>query len=244
MEERHFAGASIMDAAEKAAAEYGCGVDDLDYELVADDDENKQFNDPENPVEIVVYGVFEQETPVAETPASTSTSGSDAHSLPRKDPATLSEEEFDFIADTATETIRDILKYFGAEGSEIDEYEGDEGEIILDVVGSELAYLIGRHGKTLDAFQFLVTSITNKKLGFRVPVTVDVEGYKNRRKEKIENMALNAASRAIRQGGEVRMRPMSPYERRIVHLALRENDRVETYSEGEDPSRYVIIKAK
>ena len=233
-----------MDAAEKAAAEYGCGVDDLDYELVADDDENKQFNDPENPVEIVVYGVLEQAAPVQESASGAPASAGDAHSLPRKDPATLSEEEFDFIADTATETIRDILKFFGAEGSEIDEYEGDEGEIILDVVGSELAYLIGRHGKTLDSFQFLVTSITNKKLGFRVPVTVDVEGYKNRRKEKIENMALNAASRAVRQGGEVRMRPMSPYERRIVHLALRENDRVETYSEGEDPARYVIIKAK
>ena len=244
MEERHFAGTSIMDAAEKAAGEYGCGVDDLDYELVADDDENKQFDDPENPVEIVVYGVLEQAVQAEESVPRASAQGSDAHSLPRKDPATLSEEEFDFIADTATETIRDILKYFGAEGSEIDEYEGDEGEIILDVVGSELAYLIGRHGKTLDAFQFLVTSITNKKLGFRVHVTVDVEGYKNRRKEKIENMALNAASRAVRQGGEVRMRPMSPYERRIVHLALRENDRVETFSEGEDPARFVIIKAK
>lgn len=244
MEEKHFAGTSIMDAAEKAAAEYGCGVDDLDYELVAEDDENKEFNDPDNPVEIVVYGVIEQEAPAPEAAPRPSSHDSESHSLPRKDPASLSEEEFDFIADTATETIRDILKYFGAEGSEIDEYEGDEGEIILDVVGSELAYLIGRHGRTLDAFQFLVTSITNKKLGFRVPVTVDVEGYKNRRKEKIENMALNAASRAVRQGGEVRMRPMSPYERRIVHLALRENDRVETYSEGEDPSRYVIIKAK
>lgn len=242
MEEKHFSGISIMDAAEKAASEYGCSVDDLDYELIAEDDENKQFNDPENPVEIVVYGVIEQETPaVASKPAPAS---GETSSLPRKDPATLSEEEFDFIADTATETIREILAFFGAEGSEIDEYEGDEGEIILDVVGSELAYLIGRHGKTLDAFQFLVTSITNKKLGFRVPVTVDVEGYKNRRKEKIENMALNAASRAVKQGGEVRMRPMSPYERRIVHLALRENDRVETYSEGEDPARYVIIKAK
>ena len=240
MEERHFAGTSIMDAAEKAAEEYGCGVDDLDYELVADDEE-KQFNDPENPVEIVVYGVIEQAAPAEKSQPSTTTQGSDAHSLPRKDPATLSEEEFDYIADTATETIRDILKYFGAEGSEIDEYEGDEGEIILDVVGSELAYLIGRHGKTLDALQFIISAITVRKIGFRFPIIIDVEGYKNRQRQKLESLARSSANRAASQHRSVKLRPMTPYERRIVHIALRDDPRVDTASEGEGSARHVVV---
>ena len=233
MEGKHYAGVSIMSAVEEAAAEYSCGVDDLDYEVVADDDEEKQFFDADKPAEIVVYGVLESAEKKSEVRES---------SMPRKDPSTLTEEEFDHIADVTTETIREILKYFGAEEAEIDEYEGDEGEIILDVVGEDLASLIGRHGKTLDAFQFLVTSITNKKLGFRVPVTVDVEGYKNRRREKVETIAHNAAKKALRQGYEVHLRPMSPYERRIVHLVLKGDDRVETFSEGVDPNRYVVVK--
>ena len=234
MEGKHFVGESIMEAAEKAALELACSVDDLDYEMVDDADE-RQFSEDEAPVEIVVFGVLEgaKQEPAAE----------ERSSMPRKEPGSLTDEEFDYIADTTTETIRDILRFFGAEESEIDEYEGDDGEIILDVVGADLAYLIGRHGKTLDALQFLVTSITNKKLGFRIPVTVDVEGYKNRRREKIEQLATNSASRAIRQHGEVRLRPMTPYERRIVHITLKNNDKVETFSEGEDPGRYVVIKA-
>lgn len=232
MDYKHFVGTSIMNAVEIASREYGCGVDDLDYELVVDDDD-KQFNDIDNPVEIVVYGVIES----AVNKKSNST-------FVIKDPSTLSEEEFDFIADTTTDTIRDILKYFDADDAEIDEYEGDEGEIILDIVGDDLAYLIGRHGKTLDALQFLVTSITNKKLGYRVPVTVDVEGYKGRRRDKIEVIANNAAAKAIKQHQQVSLRPMTPYERRIVHLTLKNNNKVETFSEGVDPSRHVIVKPK
>lgn len=234
MDDKHFIGTSIMNAVETASKEYGCGVDDLDYELIVDDKE-KIFNDPDKPIEIIVYGVIENYS---------KRKSNNFGSLPIKDPSTLTEEEFDFIADTTTDTIRDILKYFDADDVEIDEYEGDEGEIILDIVGDDLAYLIGRHGKTLDALQFLVTSITNKKLGYRVPVTVDVEGYKGRRRDKIGVIANNAASKAIKQHNPVSLRPMTPYERRIVHLTLKNNHKVETYSEGVDPQRHVIIKPK
>ena len=64
----------------------------------------------------------------------------------------------------------------------IDEYEGDEGELILDISGKDMAVLIGRHGKTLDALQFIVSMITVRTIGFRYPVIVDVEGYKNRQR--------------------------------------------------------------
>ncbi len=232
MDSKHYKGTSIMNAVEVAASEFGCGVDDLDYELVTED-EDREFSISEEEVEIVVYGVIE---------GASSRNNHCSPSMETKDPSTLTEEEFDFIADTTTETIRDILKYFDVADAEIDEYEGDEGEIILDIVGNDLAYLIGRHGKTLDALQFLVTSITNKKLGYRIPVTIDVEGYKGRRREKIENIANNAASKALRQHGSVALRPMTPYERRIVHLTLKNNRKVETYSEGVDSSRHVIVK--
>jgi spoIIIJ-associated protein len=111
----------------------------------------------------------------------------------------LTEEELDRVADTAVAAIQKILGTFGSEAA-IDEYEGDDGEIILDIVGGDLAILIGRHGKTLDALQTLVAAATSRQLGFRYPVVVDVEGYRGRRREKLEDMAKRTADRVARQG--------------------------------------------
>ena len=153
----------------------------------------------------------------------------------------ISEEELDQIADTAIAALEDILKYFNLGEVTIDEYEGDEGELILDITGEDLAVLIGRHGKTLDALQFLISSITSRQIGYRYPVVVDVEGYKNRQREKLESLARSAAKRAITQDRSIKLRPMTPYERRIIHMALRDNDQVDTGSQGEGAARHVVI---
>ena len=154
----------------------------------------------------------------------------------------LSDDQLDAVADLAVGVIRDVLKCFGETESTIDEYEGDEGELILDVNGGDLAVLIGRHGRVLDALQLVISSIVSKRLGFHFPIVVDIEGYKNRRKQKIQTIARSAASRAKRSG-KVRLKPMNAYERRLVHLALIDDADVTTHSEGEDPERYVVITA-
>lgn len=153
----------------------------------------------------------------------------------------LTDEELDQIADTAIEILRGMLSFFDAESADIDEYDGGEGELILDVSNADLAILIGRHGKTLEAFQYMFSVMVNNRLGFRYPVVVDIEGYKNRRRQKLENMARTAASKAVSRGCEVRMHPMKPYERRIIHLTLRKNESVQTHSEGVEPNRYVVV---
>jgi len=155
---------------------------------------------------------------------------------------TLTDEELDQVADTAIETLRSVLSYFGAEDASIDEYEGEDGELILDVVEGDLAVLIGRYGKTLDALQFIVASIVNKKIGFRYPVIIDIEGYRHRRRQKLESMAKASAARCIRSRSDVRLRPMTPYERRIIHIILRNERRVVTESEGEEPNRYIVVR--
>ena len=154
----------------------------------------------------------------------------------------LSDDQLDAVADLAVGVIRDVLKCFGDTESTIDEYDGDEGELILDVNGGDLAVLIGRHGRVLDALQLVISSIVSKRLGFHFPIVVDIEGYKNRRKQKIQTIARSAASRAKRSG-KVRLKPMNAYERRLVHLALIDDADVTTHSEGEDPERYVVITA-
>lgn len=158
-----------------------------------------------------------------------------------EDENTLTDEQLDEIADTAIAALKDVLKYFNVGEVTIDEYEGDEGELILDITGDDLAVLIGRHGKTLEALQFLISAITVRKIGFRFPVIIDVESYKNRQRQKLESLARSSASKAVSQGRSVKLRPMTPYERRIVHVALRDDPRVETASEGEGVGRHVVV---
>ena len=155
----------------------------------------------------------------------------------------LTDEETDKVADLAVNYLKSILALFGETHSSIDEYDGDNGELILDVNGGDLAVLIGRHGRTLDALQMVLSSLMSSKMHFFYPVSVDIEGYKSRRKHKIETMALSAAARAKKQGGKVALSPMNAYERRLVHLTLLSDEGVVTHSEGEDPERRVVITA-
>ena len=153
----------------------------------------------------------------------------------------VTDEQLDEIADTAIAVLKDVLKYFNVGEVTIDEYEGDEGELILDITGDDLAVLIGRHGRTLDALQFLISAITVRKIGYRFPVIIDVESYKNRQRQKLEALARSTAKKAVTQGRSIKLRPMTPYERRIIHVALRDDKRVETGSEGEGPGRHVVV---
>lgn len=158
-----------------------------------------------------------------------------------EDEREITDEELDRIADTAIAALQDILKHFDVGEVTIDEYEGDDGELILDITGDDLAVLIGRHGKTLDALQFVVSAITVRSIGFRYPVVIDVEGYKSRQRQKLESIARTSANKAASQHRSVKLRPMTPYERRIVHIALRDDDRVQTASEGEGAARHVVV---
>ena len=153
----------------------------------------------------------------------------------------LADEDVDAIADLAVSYVRSLLSYFGEDDVSIDEYDGDDGELILDISGGDLAVLIGRHGRTLDALQMIVSSYLSNHLHFHYPIIVDIEGYKTRRKDKLVSLAEAAAERACKLQKDVRMAPMNAYERRIVHLALVDKESVSTHSEGEDPERRVIV---
>lgn len=155
----------------------------------------------------------------------------------------LTDDEMDRIADLAVGYLKGILSLFGEDHCSIDEYDGEDGELILDVSDGDLAVLIGRHGRTLDALQMVLTSLLSSKIRFYYPVTVDIESYKSRRKQKLVDIALSSAARAKQRGGKVTLAPMNAYERRLIHLALRDDDGVVTHSEGEEPERRVVITA-
>jgi len=171
--------------------------------------------------------------------------GPEVLSLRHETPETpeLSDDELDVIADAGVATIQDIMRSLAIEAT-VEEYEGDEGEIILDIVGDDLGLLIGRHGRTLDALQILVSAITNRRLDQRYPLMIDVSGYRHRRRVKLEEIARRAADRAARQHRAIQLRPMTSFERRVIHVALRDDKRVSTESEGDEPRRLVVVHPK
>jgi spoIIIJ-associated protein len=118
--------------------------------------------------------------------------------------------------------------------------EGDE-EIRAEIDGEEVGLLIGRHGQTIDAVQLICYQAAYQGRQDRKRVTVDAAGYRRRQGEALRRRADVATKDAIRDREPIELEPMGPNERRVVHEHLRERPEVETYSEGDEPNRYVVI---
>lgn len=120
----------------------------------------------------------------------------------------------------------------------------DEEYIYIDVNGAGVGMLIGHHGQTLEALQYLINLAASRNSVARKRVILDVEGYRKRREETLRNLASRMAERVRRSGQTVTLEPMIAQERRVIHLTLQDHPEVETRSEGEDPFRKIIISRK
>jgi spoIIIJ-associated protein len=119
--------------------------------------------------------------------------------------------------------------------------EGEQAPWVLQIRGRDLGVLIGRRGETLTALQYITRLIASRELQRRINIVLDVEGYKSRREEMLRRLAKRMADQAVQTGRTVVLEPMPPYERRIVHLALRDHPEVTTESIGEGDHRKVTI---
>ena len=126
---------------------------------------------------------------------------------------------------------------------EID-YNEEEKNMYVNVQGEDMGVLIGKRGQTLDSLQYLVSLVVNKGNEGYIKVKLDTENYRERRKDTLENLARNIASKVRKTGRSVSLEPMNPYERRIIHSALQNDKYVETHSEGEEPYRKVVVTLK
>jgi spoIIIJ-associated protein len=128
-------------------------------------------------------------------------------------------------------------------GVEILEEKSDDEQVVYNLTGEkELGLVIGHRGETLDAMQYLTSIYINKELEEYFRVLLDAEGYRDRRKETLERLAERLASKAERKKRKVVLEPMPPHERRIIHIKLKENNNVKSYSEGKEPYRKVMIE--
>lgn len=147
------------------------------------------------------------------------------------------------VAEIALDVVRELLRHMGVEAHVVVR-ESDQGEAsptVLDVTGDDLGILIGRQGETLRDLQYIARLIVSRKLQRWVNIVVDVGGYKRRREKILTELAGRMAERVVAEGKPVTLEPMPAHERRIVHMALRDDDLVRTESIGEGRRRKVVI---
>lgn len=120
----------------------------------------------------------------------------------------------------------------------------EKNNLLIDLKGEDIGIIIGKRGQTLDSLQYLTNLVINKGEFSYMSVSIDVANYRERRKETLEQLALNLAKKAKKTRRNVNLEPMNPYERRIIHGALQNDSNIKTYSEGKEPFRYVVISPK
>ena len=160
-------------------------------------------------------------------------------SAPKKE-AELAKVEPQTI-ETCEKFIYDVMNAMGMEDVKVTSAVDEEGALSINMEGSSMGILIGKRGQTLDSLQYLTNRVANKMQDGYVRVKLDTEDYRRRRKETLENLAKNIASKVKRTRRSVSLEPMNPYERRIIHAALQSDPRVTTHSEGEEPYRKVVV---
>ena len=214
MQEFEFEGKTTEEAIEKACKELNRPKEELDIEIL-------------EPGSAGIFGIVGTKKAKIKV------------TLPQEEQEEPTEEN---DVDFAKKTLQDILSLISTEAEVTAGTE--DGKITLNIYGDNSGLLIGRKGKTLDALQFIVNKIVNKSLSRKVQVVVDAENYRQRRRESLIQIALKLGDKAKRIGKPVTTNPLSPRERRIIHLALKDDPQLDTRSRGEGLLKKVLIIPK
>jgi len=147
------------------------------------------------------------------------------------------------IADPVEEAelfLKNVVKQMGATAVEIEKQQNGN-QVTFMITGEQVGLLIGKHGQTLNSLQLLTQLVANRYAKEYVSIIVDAENYRERRKKALIQLAQKLAEKAIKTGKEIKLEPLPAHERKIIHTALANNEKVTTYSVGEEPRRYVVI---
>ncbi|HCE75682.1 MAG TPA: protein jag [Dehalococcoidia bacterium] len=147
------------------------------------------------------------------------------------------------VLDSASEVLNNLVSHMDVDVVvNLKEADNQEtGGPVFEIEGDDSGLIIGRKGETLRSLQFLTRFIVGRQTGERANLTVDVEGYDERRKQSLSNLANRVAERVVKTGRSIELEPMSPRERRLVHVALSENSDVYTESSGDGRDRRVVV---
>jgi spoIIIJ-associated protein len=225
---------TVEEAVADALSELGLSEDDVDIEIL---DEGSKgllgIGGRQARVRLTIKGEGGEMPKPASKPAPRQTESS-------------GDVDIDNLLSIAEATVNELLEKMRVSANvsarTVDEMHPDgTPNVVVDISGDDLSILIGRKAETLDALQFITRLIVGKEMGRAAHLSIDVEGYRSRRERSLEQLAHRMANQAIKTGRRQTLEPMPPNERRIIHIALRDNDEVSTESVGEEPRRKVMI---
>ena len=198
--------------------------------------------------ETVVETVVEEAAPVVETVVETEAKEEKEEAPAVTEERAAREPKKFVVNDEAVAKAREFLqKVFHAMKIEVvmEKFVNkNDGSVTFKLHGADMGILIGKHGQTLDSLQYLTNLVANKNSADRVRVIIDVEDYRDRRIETLNRLAYRLADKVKRSGERVALEPMNPHERKIIHMALQNDRRVTTLSEGDESYRHVVIELK
>lgn len=247
---KEFTAKTIDEAKELAAAEFGVSAGEIDFDILEQPRKGlfgmkgvarvmASYEAPEAPAQAEPAAPAAEKA-AAEEPAPASfeyESEGEAPALP---------EDFDIEGSAkvqaAKKYLTDVLHALGLENFEINAVRRD-GNIVLDITGDKLGVVIGRRGETLDSLQYLTILASNRTEESYCRISIDCNGYRDKRRETLESLAKRTSAKVIKQGRKIALEPMNPYERRIIHSCVAEIEGVSSHSTGVEPYRKVVIYA-
>lgn len=258
---KEFTAKTLDEAKALAAAEFGVSAEEIDFDIL-EQPRKSLFG-----MKGVARVMASYEAPAAEentTPAAEPTPAEDVPEADEEEsaaeeaaPASFEDEseageapelpaDFDIEGSAkvqaAKKYLTDVLHALGLQNFEINAIRRD-GNIVLDITGDKLGVVIGRRGETLDSLQYLTILASNRTEESYCRIAVDCNGYRDKRRETLENLAKKTSAKVIKQGRKIALEPMNPYERRIIHSCVAEIEGVSSHSTGTEPYRRVVIYA-
>ena len=243
MEPKIFKGKTVEEATEEALKTLETDLENLEIKII-DTGRAGILGLGGHPAEIEVYEVGS--LPITETTTKRATTKKPTTKKPTTKKEVKIIDDSDQEKDVEVETlVGEVLNNFiQSTDTSIDAYvrdELEEGSIVFELEGDDAGLVIGRRGETLASIEYLVRLIASKSLGRRANVIIDVEDYKFRRKSKLKSIAEKSASKVEKTGKRISLEPMSPSDRRIIHMTLVDYINVKTQSRGEGANRKVVI---
>lgn len=246
--EKEFKAKTIEEAKALASQEFGVSADEIDFEIL--EQPRKGLFGLKG--EARVKAVYEA---AAAAPAYTAPAKEEAKEEPAAvsyeddetdESAAVLPEDFDIDSSAkvqaAKKYLTDVLHALGLDGFTITAVR-KENNVVLDISGEKLGVVIGRRGETLDSLQYLTILASNRTEESFCRISVDCNGYRDKRRETLENLAKRTSAKVIKQGRKIALEPMNPYERRIIHSCVAEIEGVSSHSTGSEPYRKVVIYA-
>lgn len=239
--EKEFTAKTVDEAKALAAQEFGVSVDDIEFEIL--EQPRKGLFGTRGEARVKAF--YEEKAAEAPAAAEEAPAISEAEDIEEAEASALP-TDFDIENSEkvrlAKQYLTDVLHALKLENFEINAVRRDNN-IVLDITGEKLGVVIGRRGETLDSLQYLTILASNRTEENYCRISVDCNGYRDKRKETLESLAKRTSAKVIKQGRKIALEPMNPYERRIIHSCVAEIEGVSSHSTGVEPYRKVVIYA-